>query len=93
MTVPHALRRATVFALISMAAAINASSAGAAVPAFEPTWKSLHGYEVPAWFRDAKFGIFLHWGVVSVPAHDGWYARHMYLPDERGSRTEMSTSP
>ncbi len=36
-------------------------------------------YQIPDWFRDAKFGIFIHWGVYSVPAYfDAWYASRMY---------------
>jgi len=46
---------------------------------FEPSWESLRQYKVPEWFKDAKFGIFMHWGVQSVPAYDGWYARDMYM--------------
>ena len=46
---------------------------------YEPTWESLHQYNVPDWFRDAKFGIFIHWGIYSVPAvFDEWYPRRMY---------------
>jgi len=45
-----------------------------------PTWKSLKEYTTPDWFRDAKFGIFIHWGVYSVPAFGNeWYPRNMYL--------------
>ncbi|MGS0525248.1 alpha-L-fucosidase [Zobellia nedashkovskayae] len=37
---------------------------------FQPEWKSIReGYEIPEWFRDAKFGIFLHWGPYAVPAY------------------------
>ena len=35
---------------------------------FEPTWESLKKYKIPQWYKDAKFGIFIHWGVYSVPA-------------------------
>ena len=47
---------------------------------FQPTWDSLkQHYTVPRWFGDAKFGIFIHWGLYAVPAyHNEWYARHMY---------------
>lgn len=46
---------------------------------FSDTWESLSSYRVPSWFPQAKFGIFVHWGVFSVPAFgDEWYARHMY---------------
>src|SRR5579863_10563226 len=46
---------------------------------FRPDWESLRKYEEPKWFRDAKFGIFIHWGVYSVPAFGSeWYPREMY---------------
>jgi alpha-L-fucosidase len=46
---------------------------------FRPDWESLQKYEVPEWYKDAKFGIFIHWGVYSVPAFGNeWYARMMY---------------
>ena len=38
-------------------------------PKFEPNWASLNARKTPEWFRDAKFGIFIHWGVYSVPAY------------------------
>ncbi|MFC6174016.1 alpha-L-fucosidase [Subtercola frigoramans] len=47
---------------------------------FHDSWESLRSYETPLWYRDAKFGIFLHWGVFSVPAFaNEWYSRNMYL--------------
>jgi alpha-L-fucosidase len=46
---------------------------------FKPSWESLKRYTVPEWYLDAKFGIFIHWGVYSVPAFGNeWYPRHMY---------------
>jgi alpha-L-fucosidase len=46
---------------------------------YEATWNSLKKYQVPDWFRDVKFGIFIHWGVYSVPAFGSeWYPREMY---------------
>lgn len=47
---------------------------------FEATWESLEGYQCPEWFRDAKFGIWSHWGPQSVPMMGDWYARRMYEP-------------
>lgn len=35
---------------------------------FDPTWESLDARQLPAWFDQAKFGIFIHWGVYSVPS-------------------------
>ncbi len=47
---------------------------------FTADWDSLGAYRVPEWYRDAKFGIFIHWGVYSVPAFGNeWYPRDMYL--------------
>jgi len=47
---------------------------------FEPTWESLRTYPIPEWYLDAKFGIFIHWGLYCVPAFGNeWYPRNMYL--------------
>ena len=47
---------------------------------FRDSWESLSQFRVPAWYRDAKFGIFIHWGVYSVPAFaNEWYSRNMYI--------------
>ena len=46
---------------------------------FEPTFDSLREYAAPEWFRDAKFGIWSHWGPQSVPMFGDWYARNMYI--------------
>src|SRR5690242_3099895 len=52
-----------------------------AAGSFHPDWESLKTYAVPQWYKDAKFGIFLHWGVYSVPAFGSeWYPRLMYIP-------------
>jgi alpha-L-fucosidase len=53
--------------------------AAAANPAFEGTRKSLEGYKIPDWFRDAKFGIWSHWGPQSAVEAGDWYARNMYM--------------
>jgi alpha-L-fucosidase len=36
---------------------------------FEPNWQSLNTRGIPSWFKDAKFGIFIHWGVYAVPSY------------------------
>ena len=44
----------------------------------ERQWDNLRR-EIPEWFRDAKFGLFFHWGPYSVPAYKNeWYSRNMY---------------
>jgi alpha-L-fucosidase len=45
---------------------------------FQPSWDSLKQYQVPEWFRDAKFGIWAHWGPQCQPERGDWYAREMY---------------
>lgn len=49
---------------------------------FDPTWQSLSQYKTPEWFRNAKFGIWAHWGPQCQPEQGDWYARGMY---EEGS--------
>jgi alpha-L-fucosidase len=65
--------------------AAQAAAAGAAIPAgpFQPNWDSLRAnYSIPKWFQEGKFGIFIHWGLYSVPAHGSeWYLAHMYSPE------------
>jgi alpha-L-fucosidase len=54
---------------------------------FAPQWASLEKFQVPQWYRDGKFGIFIHWGVYSVPAFGNeWYPRNMYRPEDRTFR-------
>ncbi|MBQ9996871.1 MAG: alpha-L-fucosidase [Clostridia bacterium] len=55
--------------------------------AYENNWQSLNSRPVPKWFGDAKFGIFIHWGLYSVPAYTGrgeyaeWYMQQMRNPE------------
>lgn len=47
---------------------------------FKDNWDSLGNYQAPQWYRNSKFGIFIHWGVYSVPAFGSeWYSRNMYI--------------
>ncbi len=51
-----------------------------AAGSYSDTWESLCSHPDPEWYRKAKFGIFIHWGVYSVPAFSSeWYPRMMYL--------------
>ncbi|MEP6556186.1 MAG: alpha-L-fucosidase [Ferruginibacter sp.] len=45
---------------------------------FKPTWESLENYKTPEWYRDAKFGMWSHWGPQCQPESGDWYARGMY---------------
>ena len=46
---------------------------------YEPTWQSLEQHETPEWFRNAKFGIWAHWGAQCVEGSGDWMAREMYM--------------
>ena len=86
---PYCLMRTILLGMV----AVTTSAAGTAMaqPAatsratiapgpFEPTFASMAAsYEVPEWFRDAKFGIWAHWGPQCQPEAGDWYARHMYV--------------
>jgi alpha-L-fucosidase len=54
---------------------------GVAKGPFQPTFESLSNYQVPDWYRDAKFGIWAHWGPQCQPEQGDWYAQHMYQPN------------
>ncbi len=59
---------------------------------FRPDWDSLAGFEAPEWYRDAKFGIFIHWGAYSVPAFaNEWYPRNMYNKGTREFKHHVET--
>lgn len=50
---------------------------------FKPDWNSLSSYQTPEWFRNAKFGIWAHWGPQCQPEFGDWYAREMYMEGSR----------
>lgn len=59
---------------------------------FKDTWESLQQYEVAKWYQKAKFGIFIHWGVYSVPAFDNeWYSRNMYIQGSKAYDHHIKT--
>lgn len=59
---------------------------------YSDNWQSLSAYEVPRWFSAAKFGIFLHFGVYSVPAFGNeWYSRNMYIKGEPSYKHHQET--
>jgi alpha-L-fucosidase len=60
-------------------AILKAVDEGVAAGPFQPAWSSLQKFEAPLWYVDGKFGIFIHWGLYSVPAFaNEWYPRNMY---------------
>lgn len=71
-------------ALAAGASTLTSKSAlGQQTNRFQPTWESLRDlYHPPTWLQQSRFGIFIHWGLYSIPAHiNEWYAKHMYTSD------------
>lgn len=59
---------------------------------YKPEWGSLMTSPVPAWFRQRRLGIFIHWGIYSVPAKfNEWYSRNMYIKDSDEYRHHIKT--
>jgi alpha-L-fucosidase len=69
---------------------VNTQSEPVAPGPFVPTWDSLTQYQVPEWFRDAKFGIWAHWGAQCQPEAGDWYAREMYQEDGRKYKSHQA---
>lgn len=67
--------------ILLAAVAFCAGASAAERPQFTNTIESLQQYECADWFRDAKFGIYLHWGAYSVAEQGEWYARNLYIED------------
>lgn len=62
----------------------HTANAKAKKKAYKPTWKSIMEHPTPEWFIDAKFGIYFHWGIYSVPAFGNeWYPRNMYREGDK----------
>ena len=57
---------------------------------FKPDWNSLTNYQTPEWFRDAKFGIWAHWGPQCEPEHGDWYARNMYMEGSADYKSHLA---
>jgi alpha-L-fucosidase len=72
-------------------AAATASAYPIAPGPFNGTRESLQAYKVPDWFRDAKFGIWAHWGPQSAPEMGDWYARNMYIQGHRQYNYHVKT--
>lgn len=70
-----------------------AAGAGARAETYEESWESLEKHsDAPEWFRDAKLGIYFHWGVYSVPAFaNEWYPRNMFLKGGRENKHHIET--
>src|SRR5258708_5723482 len=75
-----------------IAGAVSRVDAVAEKGPFRANWGSLGAFQVPKWYQDAKFGIFIHWGVYSVPGFDSeWYPRNMYIEGSKVFKHHLET--
>ncbi|OMC78144.1 alpha-L-fucosidase [Paenibacillus odorifer] len=59
---------------------------------FKANWDSLSQFQVPTWYENAKFGIFIHWGLYSIPAFaNEWYPRNMYIQGSQEYEHHLAT--
>lgn len=59
---------------------------------YADSWASLAEHAIPIWYKKAKFGIFIHWGVYSVPAFGNeWYPRNMYIEGSKEFQHHLAT--
>jgi alpha-L-fucosidase len=78
-----------------VSAAVAAIKTPMAPGPYTATWDSIEkNYKAPAWFYGAKFGLFMHWGLYSVPAHGNeWYEKHMYQGNDLAWHTQHFGDP
>ena len=88
----YVFAKAMVFPL-AFAIILAGCSPGGETETYEPSWESLANHEAaPQWFRDAKFGIYFHWGVYAVPAFGSeWYPRWMHFEGHRIYEHHLAT--
>lgn len=71
----------TLVLFLLMAAGAQAQNVNVEAGPYKADWQSLSSWECPEWFKDAKFGIWAHWGPQCEPEDGDWYARSMYYPN------------
>ena len=75
---------------VAMSIAVSAQPLLPKTGNFDPTWESLsQQYTCPDWFRDAKFGIWAHWGPNSVAEYGDWFPRRMYIQGNNWAFTDL----
>jgi alpha-L-fucosidase len=88
------LARRLALACMTMACLDLAAAPAAFAETYGPTWDSIDARPTPGWWGDAKFGIFVHWGVYSVPAfapkgeYAEWYWERLRKPGEAGASAD-----
>lgn len=75
--------------LFFLSAGVQAQVPNSKTNTYEPNWESLKKHKTPEWFRDAKFGIYFHWGVYSYMGQGEWYSHHMYEDKSEGWKHDL----
>lgn len=90
----HFLAGATSVAAAAVAGGVFGAGVAQAAPStYTPDWNSVDQHPpAPEWFKDAKFGVYFHWGAFSVPAYDSeWYPRNMYASGSNANKHHIAT--
>lgn len=90
------LLKKTLLAATLLAGSIASSHAQTTLPVVDGPYKpndpsSFKQYKCPDWFRDAKFGIWAHWGPQAVPRHGDWYAKKLYQQGSGDNKYHVAT--
>lgn len=72
------MKKISILLLVCACVSVGCTETAKSQKKYKPTIESLRQYECAEWFRDAKFGIYLHWGAYSVAQQGEWYARKLY---------------
>jgi len=83
--------RVVFLAALLFSQAARAETPQIAAGPFQGDLDSLRQYKCPDWFRDAKFGIWAHWGPQAVPMMGDWYAKHIYVQGDRQYEHHLAT--
>jgi len=81
------------FCVGMLALAPGCSQTGTPEKPYEAEWSSLRQHAFPEWLHDAKFGLWMHWGVFSVPAKHAWYTRKVFVEPEFRKFHEKTYGP
>ena len=83
------MRRLLLSSILCLLFSVSCPLPSVAAAPYAANWSSLDARPMPAWYLDAKFGVFIHWGVYSVPAwgkkgeYAEWYWRHVQSTDPK----------
>lgn len=93
MTIKLLLRAVLILTLLIISVISTTHGQATGAGPYTPDWNSLARHnEAPEWFKDAKFGIYFHWGVYSVPAFgDEWYPRNMHFEGSNEYKHHVAT--